>query len=65
MEVNCGGGSYKSQFKRADKSGAAIALILGEQELESGQVGIKALRTDAEQETISRDDLVARIAALR
>ena len=49
VEVNCGGGSYKSQFKRADKSGAALALILGEEEISQQQVGIKTLRTESEQ----------------
>lgn len=52
IEVNSGGGSFKSQFKRADKSGARIALILGEAELASGLIGIKPLRTDAEQQTV-------------
>jgi histidyl-tRNA synthetase len=65
VEVNCGGGSYKSQFKRADKSGAKVALILGEQELESGQVSVKALREDGEQQTISRGEVAAAIASIR
>ena len=65
IEVNCGGGSYKSQFKRADKSGAKVALILGEQELESGQVSVKALRKDVEQQTISRAEVATAIAAIR
>lgn len=55
--VNCGGGSFKSQFKRADKSGARIALILGDDELQSGQISVKYLRRDAEQQSISRDQL--------
>ena len=42
--VNCGGGSFKSQFKKADKSGAAYALLLGEDELERGVIRLKALR---------------------
>ena len=52
IEVNCGGGSFKSQFKRADKSGAALALILGESEISAGTIGIKALRNDSEQHTV-------------
>jgi histidyl-tRNA synthetase len=63
VELNAGGGSYKSQFKRADKSGAAIALILGEAELESRTLGIKALRSDTEQATVSWDDIVAAVRA--
>lgn len=41
---NCGGGSFKSQFKKADKSGARLALVLGEDELARGEVAVKALR---------------------
>ncbi len=58
IELNAGAGSFKSQFKRADKSGAAVALILGEEELESQAIGVKALRTNEEQETISWDEIV-------
>lgn len=47
--VNCGGGSFKNQFKRADKSQAKIALILGENELQTASVGIKFLREEREQ----------------
>ncbi len=47
--VHCGGGSFKSQFRRADNSGAKLALILGEEELEQKTVGIKPLRQDQEQ----------------
>jgi histidyl-tRNA synthetase len=64
IEVNCGGGSYKAQFKRADKSGARVALILGEQEAESRQVGIKALRQDVEQTTVAWEQVAAAIAAI-
>lgn len=57
LEVHCGGGSFKSQIKKADKSGAAIALILGEDEAASGTIGVKYLREDAEQQTVSQADL--------
>lgn len=56
---NCGGGSFKSQFKKADKSGAAVALILGGDEIASGTVSIKWLRLEAEQHTVARDAVVA------
>ncbi len=56
--VNCGSSSIKSQFKKADKSGAEFALILGEQELQSNSIGVKSLREKAEQTTIQQDDLV-------
>jgi histidyl-tRNA synthetase len=64
IELNCGGGSYKAQFKRADKSGARIALILGETEVDAQQVGIKPLRQEAEQVTVPWDKAAAVIAAI-
>jgi histidyl-tRNA synthetase len=57
LMVNCGGGSFKSQFKRADKSGAELALILGEEELQSQMVTFKYLREDRPQETIEIDEI--------
>lgn len=47
--LNCGGGSFKSQFKKADKSGAALAIVLGEDELASGRVAVKPLRGGEQQ----------------
>jgi histidyl-tRNA synthetase len=44
-------------MKRADKSGAEYALILGEQELEEGRIGVKPLRSNEEQASIALDDL--------
>lgn len=55
--LHCGGGSFKNQFKRADKSGAKIALIMGENELTNQTVGIKFLREEREQQTLSKTDL--------
>ncbi|MCW8880905.1 MAG: histidine--tRNA ligase [Sedimenticola sp.] len=55
--THCGGGSFKSQFKKADRSGARIALVLGEDELAQGVIGIKFLREDVEQEQVSLDGL--------
>ena len=54
---HCGGGSFKSQFKKADKSGAQLALILGEDELEKNQLTIKYLRTDEPQTVINWSEL--------
>ena len=51
------GGSFKAQFKRADRSGARLALVLGEQELEAGTVSVKDLKGDAPQETVARQAL--------
>jgi histidyl-tRNA synthetase len=59
LESNLGGGSFKAQMKRADKSGAGYALILGEQELSEGRIGLKPLRSKDEQESIALDELAA------
>ena len=55
--VNAGAGSFKSQLKRADKSGAAYALILGESEVEAKQIVIKPLLKNDPQQTLSLDEL--------
>ena len=57
VETNLGGGSFKAQMKRADKSGARFALVLGEQELAEERIGCKPLRSDAEQESIALAEL--------
>lgn len=59
VEMSLGGGSFKSQMKRADKSGATYALILGEQELAEGRIGIKPLRSGDDQESIALDQLAS------
>ncbi len=56
--TNCGGGGLKAQLKRADRSGAAYALILGEDELAAGVVTIKPLRTGEAQQPLSLADVV-------
>ncbi|MBB2495605.1 histidine--tRNA ligase [Aquipseudomonas ullengensis] len=63
LMVNAGAGSFKSQFKKADKSGARFALILGEDELANRVVGCKPLRDDSEQQTIAWDALAQHLAA--
>ena len=57
LQVNCGGGSIKSQMKKADKSGASLALILGDDELEKNEVTVKFLREKREQEIIGLDKI--------
>ncbi len=57
LVVNCGGGSMKSQIKRADKSGAALAVLLGGDEVESGEVSIKYLREEGKQIKIAQAEL--------
>ena len=54
---HCGGGSFKSQMKKADRSGARYAIVLGENELASDTVGLKPLRTEDEQRGIGRAEL--------
>ncbi|MEX2353463.1 MAG: His/Gly/Thr/Pro-type tRNA ligase C-terminal domain-containing protein, partial [Gammaproteobacteria bacterium] len=56
--MHCGGGSFKSQFKKADKSGAQLALILGENELAQQTISIKPLRQDKEQIQAGWSDIV-------
>ena len=62
--MHAGGGSFKSQFKKADKSAALYALVLGESEVEQQQIGLKPLRTEEEQENLSWQDLPARLAQI-
>ena len=57
LQLHCGGGSFKSQFKRADKSGAAIALIMGDNEADEGVVNIKWLREERDQQTATIAEL--------
>ena len=64
VELNLGGGSFKSQLKRADKSNAAFALILGEQEIVEKRVGLKPLRSTEDQSSVAFDELPATLAAL-
>ncbi|MEM7294042.1 MAG: histidine--tRNA ligase, partial [Pseudomonadota bacterium] len=59
LRVDCAGGSLKSQFKRADKSGAEWAMVIGEAELESDSVGLKHLRESGGQENLDREALSA------
>ena len=57
IQLHCGGGSFKSQMKKADRSGAAVALIMGEDELASGVVTVKPLRGQAEQKQVAQGDV--------
>ncbi len=54
--THCGGGGFKAQFKKADKSGARVALVLGEDEIAAGQVTVKWLQ-QGEQSTVGREAL--------
>ena len=58
LQVDCSGGGFKGQMKRADRSGASYALILGSDEIEAGAVTVKSLRTQASQVQVARTELV-------
>ncbi len=57
LQVHCGGGSFKSQMKKADKSGAEIALIMGENEAQNGEITVKFLRADEPQQTVKQQEI--------
>jgi histidyl-tRNA synthetase len=62
LECHCGGGSLKSQFKRADRVGARFALVLGEQEVSEATVGVKDLRGNVEQQQLPQENLAGFLA---
>ena len=64
LETVCGGGSLKSQFRRADRSGADLALVLGDDEIAAEEVTIKPLRQAGEQESVALDALADRLCQL-
>ncbi|MAD76328.1 MAG: histidine--tRNA ligase [Rheinheimera sp.] len=61
--LHCGGGNLKKQMKRADKSGAELALILGEDELARGEITLKWLRQDKPQQMLALTELPQLLAA--
>jgi histidyl-tRNA synthetase len=66
VETNCGGGSFKSQLKRADRSGARMAVILGDDEVTRRVATLKSLREEVEQRQVPLDDLATELTrALR
>jgi histidyl-tRNA synthetase len=62
MLVHSGGGSFKSQMRKADKSGARIALILGESEITTNTIGVKLMRETDQQIEVAQDDLAVSLA---
>jgi histidyl-tRNA synthetase len=62
--ANMDGGSFKAQLKRADKSGAELALIIGDDEIARGVAAVKWLRADAAQQEWTFDELPRRLAEL-
>lgn len=59
LEQNLGAGSFKSQLKRADKSGAALAIIIGDEELGNATVGLKPLRSGEPQLRLAEEEIAA------
>ena len=59
---HCGGGSFKSQMKKADRSGAKYTVILGENEIANGTAGLKPMRADEPQAEIAQDELASALA---
>jgi histidyl-tRNA synthetase len=62
IQSNLGAGSFKSQFKRADRSGARLAMVLGEDELSGGRVTIKHLRSEEGQQQVAFGELAGWLA---
>jgi len=63
FDINLGGGNFKAQFRRADRSGAALAVILGDDELARGVAAVKPLRREAGQSECPLPELAAAIEA--
>jgi histidyl-tRNA synthetase len=62
LVMDCSGGNFGNQLKRADKSGAMFAVIVGDQEAANGRASIKPLRESGEQQELAWDALVSFIA---
>lgn len=59
LQLSVDGGSFKSQFKKADKTGAEFAIILGDDEVDRGEVGIKCLRNGLDQQTMPQNQAIS------
>jgi histidyl-tRNA synthetase len=59
LQIGVDGGNFKSQFKKADKTGAEFAIILGDNEVDRSEVGIKFLRNDLPQQTLSQSETIS------
>jgi histidyl-tRNA synthetase len=64
VQLHCGGGNFKKQLKKADASGAKIAIVIGEQESQTKVFGVKWLRKDVVQTQASESDLMDILADL-
>jgi histidyl-tRNA synthetase len=64
IQLHCGGGSIKSQMKKADKSGAQLALILGDEELQRGVITVRKLREESFQQAVDIQALPEFLSAI-
>ncbi|WP_081195244.1 histidine--tRNA ligase [Halomonas sp. BC1] len=64
LQLHCGGGSFKSRMKKADKSAAPIAILLGEDELAQQTATVKFLRDDREQQQVAQEGLASTLSDL-
>ncbi|MFA6313007.1 MAG: histidine--tRNA ligase [Sterolibacterium sp.] len=64
IQMHCGGGSFKSQMKRADASGATLAVIIGDDEAAANEISLKTLREVSEQQRVAYDQLAEAIGEL-
>ncbi|TQV86895.1 histidine--tRNA ligase [Aliikangiella coralliicola] len=64
LQAHCGGGNFKKQLKRADRSKARIALILGEDEVAAQNITLKFLRENIEQKTLTQQELLNELPSL-
>ena len=64
VQLHCGGGNFKNRMKKVDRSGARVALIIGENEQASSTVAIKFLRDDRSQEVVAQQDLATTLRSL-
>ena len=64
LTVHSGAGSFKSQMRKADKSGAKIALILGESEIDAETVSVKFLRNEKPQIEIGQSEIARQLVSL-
>lgn len=59
LQLSADGGSFKNQFKKADKTGAEFAIIIGDDEVDRGEVGVKCLRNDLAQQTMPQTQAIS------
>ena len=65
LSMDCAGGSLRSQIKRADRSGARLALILGADEIRNNGLSVKPLRENSPQALCNLEEVVAKLLRLR